>query len=56
MLPKSWSILRHVNRSQASTDSYTLAALYNALEAEARVHQHLVNIGEELKTVYVAGQ
>jgi uncharacterized protein YgiM (DUF1202 family) len=25
-----------------------------ALEAEARAHQHLVNIGEELKTVYVA--
>jgi hypothetical protein len=56
MLPKSWSILRHVNRSQASTGSYTLGALYNALEAEARAHQHLVNIGEELKTVYVAGQ
>ena len=27
-----------------------------ALEAEARAHQHLVNIGEELKTVYMAGQ
>jgi hypothetical protein len=30
--------------------------LVAALEAEARAHQHLVNIGEELKTVYVAGQ
>jgi hypothetical protein len=28
--------------------------LVAALEAEARAHQHLVNIGEELKTVYVA--
>ena len=30
--------------------------LISALEAEARAHQHLVNIGEELKTVYMAGQ
>jgi hypothetical protein len=30
--------------------------LVSALEAEARAHQHLVNIGEELKTVYMAGQ
>ena len=27
-----------------------------ALEAEARAHQQLVNIGEELRTVYMAGQ
>jgi hypothetical protein len=30
--------------------------LVSALEDEARAHQHLVNIGEELKTVYMAGQ
>ena len=30
--------------------------LVSALEAEARAHQQLVNIGEELKTVYMAGQ
>ena len=29
--------------------------LISALESEARAHQHLVNIGEELKTVYMAG-
>jgi hypothetical protein len=27
-----------------------------ALEIEARAHQQLVNIGEELRTVYMAGQ
>lgn len=27
-----------------------------ALEAESRAHQHLVNIGEELKKIYMAGQ
>jgi hypothetical protein len=32
------------------------AKLISALEAEGRAHQHLVNIGEELKTVYMAGQ
>lgn len=32
------------------------AKLVSALEAEGRAHQHLVNIGEELKTVYMAGQ
>ena len=32
------------------------AKLVSALEAEARAHQRLVNIGEELKTVYMAGQ
>jgi hypothetical protein len=32
------------------------ARLILALEAERRAHQHLVNIGEELKTVYMAGQ
>jgi hypothetical protein len=30
--------------------------LVSALEAEAHAHQQLVNIGEELKTVYMAGQ
>ena len=30
--------------------------LVSVLEAEARAHQQLVNIGEELKTVYMAGQ
>jgi hypothetical protein len=30
--------------------------LISALEAEGRAHQHLVNIGEELKTVYMAGE
>jgi hypothetical protein len=30
--------------------------LVSALEGEARAHQQLVNIGEELKTVYMAGQ
>ena len=30
--------------------------LVSALEVEARAHQQLVNIGEELKTVYMAGQ
>ena len=30
--------------------------LVSALEAEARAHQQLVNIGEELKTVYIAGK
>lgn len=30
--------------------------LISALEAEARAHQQLVNIGEELKTVYMARQ
>jgi len=33
-----------------------VAKLVSALEAEARAHQQLVNIGEELKTVYMAGQ
>lgn len=32
------------------------AKLISALEAEGRAHQHLVNIGEELKTVYMAGE
>jgi len=32
------------------------AKLISALEAEARAHQQLVNIGIELKTVYMAGQ
>jgi hypothetical protein len=32
------------------------AKLISALEAEARAHRQLVNIGEELKTVYMAGQ
>ncbi len=32
------------------------ARLVSALEAEARAHQQLVNIGDELKTVYMAGQ
>jgi hypothetical protein len=32
------------------------ARLVLALEAEARAHRQLVNIGEELKTVYMAGQ
>lgn len=32
------------------------ANLISALEAEARAHQQLVNIGDELKTVYMAGQ
>ncbi len=32
------------------------AKLISALEAEARAHQQLVNIGDELKTVYMAGQ
>ena len=31
------------------------AKLISALEAEARAHQQLVNIGEELKTIYMAG-
>jgi hypothetical protein len=30
--------------------------LISALEAEGHAHQHLVNIGEELKTVYMAGE
>lgn len=30
--------------------------LVSALDAEARAHRQLVNIGEELKTVYMAGQ
>ena len=33
-----------------------VAKLMLALEAEARAHQQLVNIGDELKTVYMAGQ
>ena len=33
-----------------------VAKLVSALEAEARANQQLVNIGEELKTVYMAGQ
>ena len=32
------------------------AKLIAALDAEGRAHQHLVNIGEELKTVYMAGK
>jgi hypothetical protein len=32
------------------------AKLISALEAETRAHQQLVNIGEEIKTVYMAGQ
>jgi cell fate (sporulation/competence/biofilm development) regulator YlbF (YheA/YmcA/DUF963 family) len=32
------------------------AKLISALESEERAHRHLVNIGEELKTVYMAGQ
>ena len=32
------------------------AKLISALETEARAHQQLVNIGDELKTVYMAGQ
>lgn len=32
------------------------AKLIVALEAEARAHQQLVNIGDELRTVYMAGQ
>jgi hypothetical protein len=32
------------------------ARLVSALEAEARAHQQLVNIGQELKTVYMAKQ
>jgi cell fate (sporulation/competence/biofilm development) regulator YlbF (YheA/YmcA/DUF963 family) len=32
------------------------AKLTLALEAETRAHQQLVNISEELKTVYMAGQ
>jgi hypothetical protein len=32
------------------------AKLITALEAEARAHRQLVNIGDELKTVYMAGQ
>ena len=32
------------------------AKLTLALEAEARAHRQLVNIGDELKTVYMAGQ
>ena len=30
--------------------------LAQALETEARAHQQLVNIGEELRTVYTSGQ
>jgi hypothetical protein len=30
--------------------------LARALEVEARAHQQLVNIGEELRTVYMAGR
>jgi hypothetical protein len=33
-----------------------LAKLISALEFEARAHQQLVNIGEELRTVYSAGE
>jgi len=33
-----------------------VAKLVSALEAEARAHRQLVNIGEELKMVYMAGQ
>ena len=32
------------------------AKLISALDAETRAHQQLVNIGEELKTVFRAGQ
>jgi len=32
------------------------AKLMMALETEARAHQGLVNIGDEIKTVYMAGQ
>jgi hypothetical protein len=32
------------------------ARLISALEAEARAHQQLVNIGAELQTVYMARQ
>jgi hypothetical protein len=32
------------------------AKLTSALEVEARAHQQLVNIGDELRTVYMAGQ
>jgi hypothetical protein len=32
------------------------AKLTSALEAEARAHQQLVNIGAELRTVYMAGE
>ena len=32
------------------------AKLTVALEAEAHAHQQLVNIGDELRTVYMAGQ
>jgi hypothetical protein len=32
------------------------AKLISALEAETCAHQQLLNIGEELKTVYMAGQ
>lgn len=33
-----------------------LAKLISALELETRAHQQLVNIGNELKTVYSAGE
>ncbi len=33
-----------------------LAKLTSALELEARAHQQLVNIGDELRTVYNAGE
>ena len=32
------------------------AKLIAALEAEARAHRQIVNIGDELKTVYMAGE
>ena len=32
------------------------AKLSSALEVEARAHQQLVNIGDELRTVYMAGE
>jgi cell fate (sporulation/competence/biofilm development) regulator YlbF (YheA/YmcA/DUF963 family) len=41
---------------RGATMARQAAKLVSALEAEAHAHQQLVNIGDELKTVYMAGQ
>jgi hypothetical protein len=46
----------HEGRCEGDSMARQAAKLISALEAESRAHQQLVNIGDELKTVYRAGQ
>jgi hypothetical protein len=48
--------IRYRRCAEGATMAKRGTKLTLALEAESRAHQQLVNISEELKTVYMAGQ